>query len=157
MAVTVMRMKTKSRLFFVAAVALYLCCAPGCGCGRRTEKSDVSDLRISRYRLNVDDAHRVARVMAEVENTGKREVPEAVILATLRGPGEDPYKAGRAVVKDIPAGQCRSFSLSIEARGAERDVDFAILAPDDPRAAEPVAPEAGKLSGERKPATNPKR
>ncbi len=150
-------MKTGSRLFLAAAFLLCLCCAPGCGCGRKTEKTEVSDLRISRYRLNVDDAHRVARVLAEVENTGKRRVPEAVILAALRGPGDDPYQSGRAVVKDIPAGQGRAFSLSIEARGTERDVDFVILAPDDPRAAEPVAPEAAKPGGNGKPATTRKR
>lgn len=137
-----MRMRITSRALLAVLVCAALCGAPGCGCGKRTEQSDVSALRITRYRLNVDDSHRIARVMAEVENPGKHGVQEAVILASLHGPGDHAYKSGRAVVRDIPAGQARAFSVTIEARGTERDVDFQILPPDDPRAAAPVEPES---------------
>ncbi len=102
------------------------------GCRRKNGDVDVSELVIMRYRLNVDDAQRVARIMAEVTNTGKRTVPEATITAVLQGPGDDPYNSGDAVVKKLKPGEKRPFSIQIDAKGRERDVEFIISGPKDP-------------------------
>ncbi len=117
----------------VGAALAALCC----GCTRGPAREDVSALEVARYRLNVDDAHRVARVMGEMRNNGKTGVEEAVVIGALRGPGEEAYGSGQTSVRDIKPGGTRLFSLRIDAKGDERDVEFFILSPEKAQSASP--------------------
>lgn len=117
--------RTSARALVIAAALACLCF----GCNRKAADEDVSGLEITRYRINVDDAHRVARVMGEVRNDSEHRVNEAVVIGKLRGPGEEQYGSGRTEVRDIPPNEAKLFSLRIDARGAERDVEFYILSP----------------------------
>ena len=123
--------------------ALVLCAmlpAAFIGCSRKVADEDVSALEVSRYRLNVDDAHRVARVMGEVRNGGETEVGEAVVIGALRGPGEEKYESGQTTIKDIPPGEVCLFTLRIDAKGNERDVEFFILSPAQAQRAAATTP-----------------
>lgn len=114
-----------------------------CGCGRNREESaaDLSALSISRYRVNFDSKHRTTRIMAELRNSGSTPVRKCVVVAILRGTTGEQQGSGRAVVEDIRPGQAKSFSIHMESRGKERDVEFQILPPG---AEANEAPEASK-------------
>jgi hypothetical protein len=88
---------------------------------------DLSALTITRYRVNFDDKHHTARIMAELRNTGTHPVRKCTVVAILRGPGGEQEGTGRAVLEDIRPGQPRSFSIRADSRGKERDVEFQIL------------------------------
>jgi hypothetical protein len=113
----------------LAAVALLLTAtmlAPA-GCGKQASQPDISALKITRYRLNLDDAHDLARIMAEITNFGEQRIPEIAVSASLRGPGERDYSSSTV---NIDPGENRAFSLVIEdLKGKERDVDFTMAIP----------------------------
>lgn len=135
-------MRNPSEGLALALLICAACTALSCGCSREPAEADLSGLEVSRYRLNVDDAHRVARVMGEVYNGGKATVDEAVVIGALRGPAEEPYDSGLATIKKIAPGEARLFSLRIPARGDERDVEFSILTPEQARSKAPAGPVA---------------
>ena len=111
------------------------------GCGRRpaAPTGDIAKLHVDRYRYNLDPKHHTARVLGEVSNSGTLPVAEAMVVATLRGPGGEERGVNRAIVRDIRPGQPRAFSMTITGHGKERDVDFRITDPRAPEAA--TAPE----------------
>ena len=100
------------------------------GCERKAVEQDVSGLEITRYRLNVDDVHRVARVIVEVRNSGDKAVKEAVVVATLQGRADEEFASGQTTVQDIAPGEAKVASILIDAKGIERDVEFSILSPE---------------------------
>lgn len=117
-----------SRLLLAALVAVPVLL--GCGRGAREVAEDVSHLEITRYRLNLDDKQGVARIVAEVTNTGENTVREAAVTAILKGPGDEKRGINRTIVKDIQPGRPRVFSMTVTMRGRERGVEFHITPPD---------------------------
>ena len=106
------------------------------GCGSRTPRAteDIANLRIDRYRYNLDEEHHLARVMAEIVNHGDRPVKEAMVIVTLRGPGGEERGINRVVVTDIKPGQPKVFTITVTGHGKERDVEFRIARPGAPEA-----------------------
>lgn len=112
-----------------AAALVALACLTGCGRNRDTAVGDITTLSIGRYRVNFDDKHRTSRIMAELRNSGPHAVRKCVVVAILRGAGGEQQGTARVVVEDIRPGQPKSFSLRVDSRGKERDVEFQILPP----------------------------
>ncbi|MCE5218620.1 FxLYD domain-containing protein [bacterium] len=106
------------------------------GCGTRAPRvtEDIANLRIDRYRYNLDEEHHLARVMAEIVNHGDRPVKEAMVIVTLRGPGGEERGINRVVVTDIKPGQPKVFTITVTGHGKERDVEFRIARPGAPEA-----------------------
>lgn len=128
-----MTIRATGRSLEAVALAVGLAALAVCGCGRGAHgpSEDVSKLEVTRYRLNIDEAHGVARIVAEVRNFGEHPVREATVTAILRGPGDEQRGLNRTVVKDIGPNQTKAFSMTVTTHGRERDVDFRITGPEE--------------------------
>ncbi len=112
-------------LLLLAAVALL----PAAGCGRRSppRKQDLSALQITRYRYNIDEEHKIARVVGEIANSGPTAVKEVAVTVTLRGRNGDSRGRNTILVTDIPARGVKVFSATVTTHGRERDVDLRLF------------------------------
>lgn len=107
-------------------------CGPRGGAGR----DDVSRLEVTRYRLNIDEKHSTARIMAEIHNTGDEPVREAVVTAILLGRRDEKRGENKITIRDIQPGRPKLFGMTVTTHGRERDVEFRISAPGETQAEE---------------------
>ena len=104
--------------------------APGCGRSRPDAQKDLAKLQITRYRFNIDEEHKTARIMAEITNFGSVAIRETSVTAVLRGPGGEARGENTVTVTDIKPGASKVFSVRVTPHGRERDVDFRIGDPE---------------------------
>ena len=120
--------------FLLAALCLALAAA-GCGRAKQRGAESFANLKITRYRYNIDEVHKTARVMAEIANPGTNPVSNVPITAILRGPDGSARGENTVTVDYVKPGESQLFSVNITTHGRERDVDFQIGTPPPPAAA----------------------
>ena len=77
----------------------------------------VPSLEFTRYRVNVDDKHAVARVVGEVVNHGEQRLREIEVHATLVGGGGTERGENMVPLKNLLPGEARTFALNVTTHG----------------------------------------
>jgi hypothetical protein len=106
-----------------AVVPLGLCLAAllaGC----RHPAAVTPNLEFTRYRVNLDDKHAVARVVGEIVNRGAQTVPEIEVYAVLIGPGGSERGQNMVPLRDLAPGEARSFALDVTTHGSSPQVQL---------------------------------
>ena len=116
----------------VVALSVLASCLAGCGCGSRGDPGSIEDLLIRRYRYNIDETHRVVRVVGEVENGGTAPVPKVEAHAILRSASGDKRGENMTVMENIAPAEVRIFSLSVTSHGRTSSVELKLMAPQPP-------------------------
>jgi hypothetical protein len=90
-------------------------------------------LEFTRYRVNLDEKHSVARIVGEIVNRGAVTVPEIEVHAVLVGSGGAQRGENTTLpLRDIQPGEARSFALNVTSHGGSPTVQLSYELPRKP-------------------------
>lgn len=117
---------------WVVALAAVVCASCLTGCGKGNEQGAIDDLSIRGHRVNIDEAHEVVRVVAEVENRGSAPVAAVEVHAIPRSAGGSKRGENIILLKNIKPGERRVFSLRATTRPPTASVELKLVEPRGP-------------------------
>ncbi|MFP3903143.1 MAG: FxLYD domain-containing protein [Armatimonadota bacterium] len=94
------------------------------GCGPRYPEGSVDDLFVARKHFIIDNEKGMARVFAEVKNTGDGLVKKVRMEAILRSSDGDKRGTNNVVLENIKPGETRTFSLTVTSHSRGHTVEI---------------------------------
>jgi len=83
------------------------------GCGPRYPEGSIEDLFVTNKHYYIDNEKGVARVFAQVENTGEGLIRKVCMEAVLRSSDGDKRGTNNVILESIKPGEKRTFSITV--------------------------------------------
>lgn len=104
----------------LAAAAVIMIAA----CGPRYAEGSIDDLFVAKKHFIIDNEKGMARVFAEVQNTGDGLIKKVRMEAILRSTEGDKRGTNNVILENIKPGETRTFSVTVTSHSRGHTVEI---------------------------------